>query len=270
MKILLLLVCGIIGLIVVGWLGLQIPSKPFAAFGQRTPPLRIMPLPDDLPAPVARFYRELYGEAIPVIESAVLTGRARMRLKGVSFTARFRFTHEAGRNYRHYIEATWFGLPILKINEHYLDGRSRFELPFGVLDNDANTNQGANLALWAEAIWFPSVFLTDPRVQWEPLDDMTAVLVVPFADQTERLLVRFDPQTGLLTLVESMRYKNPDDPRKILWLNEARAWAEVGGYRLPTVGAVTWLDEGRPWAIFTVEDAIYNVDVRDSVRATGL
>jgi hypothetical protein len=28
-----------------------------------------------------------------------------MRVGGLSFPGRFRFTHEAGRNYRHYIEA---------------------------------------------------------------------------------------------------------------------------------------------------------------------
>ena len=41
-------------------------------------------------------------------------------MAGIAFPARFRFIHEAGRGYRHYIEATVFGLPLMKVNERYL------------------------------------------------------------------------------------------------------------------------------------------------------
>jgi membrane protease YdiL (CAAX protease family) len=94
-----------------------------------------MPLPGGLPAPVERFYRQIYGENVPVITSAVITTRAKLRLPskgGITFPARFRFTHDAGKGYRHYIEATFFGLPLMRVNEHYLDGKSRLETPFGV------------------------------------------------------------------------------------------------------------------------------------------
>jgi len=50
----------------------------------------------------------------------------------------------------------------------------------GTYSNDPNTNQGANLALWAEGGWFPSIWLTDTRVTWEGLDDNTALLRVPY------------------------------------------------------------------------------------------
>jgi hypothetical protein len=261
---------GVIAVFGLGWLGLQIPSRSFPAFPQRTPTLKTIPLPAGLPAPVERFYRQLYGATIPVIESAVLTGRAQMRMKGVSFAARFRFTHDAGKSYRHYIEATWFGWPLLKINERYLDGKSLFELPFGVLDNNANTNQGANLGLWAESIWLPAIWLTDPRVRWEPVDDVTASLIVPFGDQHEYFVVRFDPQTGLLALMESMRYRDPADTAKILWLNKNLAWTTFDGQTTLQTGAAIWLDQGQPWAIFTAEDVIYNVDVQAYLLAKGL
>jgi transposase InsO family protein len=54
---------------------------------------------------VERFYRVIYGHQIPVIESAVISGRAQMRLFGITFPGCFRFTHIAGQDYRHYIEA---------------------------------------------------------------------------------------------------------------------------------------------------------------------
>ncbi len=64
-----------------------------------------------------RFYRAIYGDRIPVIESAVISGRAQLRVFGITFPARFRFTHVAGKDYRHCIEATIFGLSIMKVNE---------------------------------------------------------------------------------------------------------------------------------------------------------
>lgn len=269
MKILLIVIGVPVALILLGWLGLQIKPKPLPDFPQRGGELETQLLPDGLPAPVERFYRELYGEDVPVIESAVLTGRARMRIKGITFPARFRFTHVAGQAYRHYIETTIFGLPLMRVNEYYVDGKSRLELPFGV-EKGPKVDQGANLALWGESMWLPSLFVTDPRVRWEPIDEETALLIVPFGEEEQRFVARFDPETGLMHILESMRYKGADSEDKTLWINEALDWSAVDGHTIPTVGAVTWFDEGTPWAMFTVEDVVYNADVGDYVQAKGL
>jgi hypothetical protein len=256
-------------LLALGWAGLQVKPASFPLYAQGVR-LETTALPQNLPAPVERFYQKIYGDQIPVVNSAVITGRATMRIMSITFPARFRFTHEAGQNYRHFIEATWFGLPIMKVNETYLDGNSRLELPFGVTEHEPKINQAANLGLWSETIWFPAYFLTDTRVHWESVDDVTAFLVVPFAESSERFLVRFDPETGLITMLESMRYREASHERKILWLNDVLEWGKVNGYMLPRRAALTWFDQGRPWANFTVEDVVYNADVKDYVRAKGL
>lgn len=258
----------VMALVVLAWLGLQVQAASFALYPQGTA-LETIPTPKNLPAPVKRFYQEIYGDEIPVIDSAVITGRAKMRVMGITFPARFRFIHQAGQNYRHYIEATWFGFPILKVNESYLEGNSRLELPFSVTENGPKVNQAANLGLWAEAIWFPAYFLSDTRVHWEAIDEVTAVLVVPFEDTQERFIVRFDPETGLLTLLESMRYKDAASTHRTLWLNGAQRWGRVDGYLLPDVAALTWMDEGTPWAIMRVEDVVYNADVSAIIRGRG-
>jgi len=269
MRKLLTIVLGLVaGVAALLYLGLQIKPKPFPAYPEETPTLDTIPLPEGLPAPVERYYRVTLGERVPVITSAVLTGRGPMRIAGITFNGRFRFTHLAGQDYRHYIESTLFGVPIFKVNERYLDGVARLELPVGTTEDEPTINQAANLGLWGESIWLPSVFLTDSRVRWEPISDSAARLIVPFEDGEDSFTVTFDPQSGLIQRLEAMRYKDVDGP-KIRWILEPREWALVQGMLLPVVGAVTWEDEGTPWAVFTVEDAAYNVDVTRTIRARG-
>lgn len=268
MQLIAVLLSVIVALLLLGWLGLQIKPNRFFSFSQRTPEVKTVSLREGLPAPVERFYRQLYGDNVPVIESAVMSGRATLRVSGVTFPGRFRFTHKAGQGYRHYIEATFFGLPLMKINEHFLDGKSRLELPFGISEGP-QVDQGANLALWAESIWFPSLFLTNSRVRWEAIDEDTALLIVPFGENEQNFVVRFDPETGMLQLMESMRYKETASDNKTLWLNQASEWTSINGSKVPAVGAVTWFDDGTPWAVFRVEDVVYNVDVEEYIRANG-
>ncbi len=270
MKIMLIIAAVIAGLGLLACVGLSLRPAPFATHAERTPALRTIPLPSGLPRPVDRFYRKVYGEAVPVIGSVVIHGRATIRpVMRVPLPARFVFIHEAGKAYRHYFEATFFTVPIMKVNEGIADGKSFFEAPVGNTHDDPNTNQGANLALWAEAAWFPAIFLTDPRVRWEAVDDNAALLFVPYEDKMESFVVRFDPETALIDTMEAMRFRAPGDKAKILWITRSERGGTIPGTPLSSVGSATWLDQGKPWATFRLEDVVYNVDVSAYVRGRG-
>lgn len=270
MKIL-LIIPGILAILVLlGWLGLLVKPRPFTSFSGTSSETTTIPLPANLPSPVERFYKTVYGDTIPVIDTVVITGRGKIRPFGIWLPARFVFVHNTGRDYRHYFEATIFGLPLLKVNEGYVDGESFFESPMGSYYDDANTNQGANLALWAEAGWFPSIWVTDPRVRWEAVDSHTALLYVPFEDKVENFVIRFNPQTGLVDAMEAMRYRDPGEGKsKILWITRNEPGDRIEGTPLSASGSATWLDQGRPWAFFALESVRYNVDVSNYIRQRG-
>ncbi len=138
--------------------------------------------------------------------------------------------------------------------------------PLGLSDEGPQIDQAANLSLWAEYTWLPAVLVTDPRVRWEAVDDHTALLHVPFGDEEQVFVARFDPDTGRLRTLESMRYKDSKSVAKTRWINESSNWQTVGGAEIPATGAVTWLDQGKPWAVFTVEEIALNVDVGQMIR----
>jgi hypothetical protein len=86
---------------------------------------------------------------------------------GDHLPSRYRFSHRTGADYRHYIETTLLGAPLLSVDESFVDGKARLELPFRV-SQGPQVDQGANLALWAELVWAPAVWATHPAVRWEP------------------------------------------------------------------------------------------------------
>lgn len=271
MKTILIILCIVAALFILGWLGFHIKPRSFSPYPENTPELKTVPLPAGLPAPVERFYQTVYGDKIPVIETVVIKGRANISPFGIKMPARFLFVHNAGKDYRHYIEATWFGFPLMKVNESYLNGESYFEVPVvGTIVNDPSTTQGANLAVWAEATWFPSIWVTDPRVRWEAVDANTALMFIPFGDQEENFVMRFNPETGLLDSMEAMRYRDSGPTaKKILWITRNVAGQKIDGTQLDAVGDATWLDQGKPWATFTLEEVKYNVDVTEYIRQKG-
>lgn len=238
-------------LIGLSWAGLHVQPAPFPAVAPPPAAPDTIPLPAGLPAPVARYYRVTYGDRVPVITSGVISGRGTMRLFGITFPVRFRFIHAAARNFRAYFEVTAFGLPVMKVNEHYVDGKFRQELPFGVEENEPKNDHSAALRMWGEWVtWLPAMLLTDPQVRWEPIDDTMALLVVPVGAEQERLVVRFDPVTGKVQYFEAMKYKRPTDTTKTLWIN------------------AVWFGD-KPWAVFNIENIATNADVDTSLTAKG-
>jgi hypothetical protein len=254
----------------------------FVAFGLRMQPAQLpeytgptaypvetTPLPTGLPAPVERFYRVAYPDGrLPVYHSAVISGRGTLRLMGVKFPTRYRFIHRAGYDYRHYFESTFYGFPIMKVDEHFLDGRGRMDLPFGVVENDPAVNSAGNQGLWAEMSVYPAAFLTDGRARWEAVDDLTARLYVPWHDGEQFFTVHFDPQTGHMLSMETMRAKDAKSGQ-VMWTAGIDTVPAQNGQTAKVLQSATWADEGTPWLILETENIVFNTDISEYIRKTG-
>ncbi len=248
--------------------GFRQPPAPFPPYTGVSSPVTTAPIPDGLPAPVERYLRLTYGDAVPVYTSAVVSGRGTLRFMGLTMPARLRFTHESGKNYRHYIENTFFGIPIFKVNERYLDGHTLFELPFGVEEDKPGTDSAANQGLWAETVFYPAYLITDPRLRWQAVDEDTARLFVPFKDGEQEFTVEFDQQSGMMTHIETLRYRD-EKSGFLRWWGDNIYGLDQNGDPVLEGFSVTWEDEGTPWLVVKLEDTIFNTDVSQYIRQKG-
>ena len=252
----------------VGWLGLQTEGQGFDVPAGGTRDLGKAALPLSLPEPVVRYAKASAPEGLPVVETALVMGKAKLTFNGLTFPARFKFYHDAGNAYYHHIQLLWFGLPVLPVHERYRDGAAEMALPMGEIVNEPKVNAAALMGLWAEAVWFPTTLLTDPRAHWTATGDQGTTLHVEGMAEEETFIVRFVSESGLMRDLTSLRYKQPGDPHRTLWFNEVLDWGTFNGVRVPSVAQIRWGNDA-PWAKWQVEQVLYNVDVSARLAAFG-
>jgi hypothetical protein len=268
LKILAALLGVAVVLLGVAWAGLQVPAPSFSFPAASRAPGSV-PLPANLPPVVQRYAQVVFGDSVPMVESAVVVGRATIRQNGMALPARLKIYYDASGDYYHYFEVTWFGFPVMTVNERYLDGVSILDLPGEYVENDEKTNHSAIQGFWGEVLaWVPSIVFTDERIRWEVVSDTSARLILPDADAEEMFTVNFDPETGLITDVNAQRYQNSRSVDRIPWYNHILEWGEMNGIPVPVRSQTSWNDEP-PWAEWQIEQVIYNTDVSGRFQQFG-
>ncbi len=251
---------GLAALVALGWAGLRLPPDNLPPPVDTPHDRGTVNVPTDLPAPVRRFYATAYGEQVPRVESLIVYGRARANF-GLWMPLRYRLVHKPGHAFERYMEVTWFGLPVLKAVDRYVDGHGMT----GPLGNEATgpeVDQGANMILWAEAPLMPSLWISDERIRWEAIDDTSARLFFPFGDGEDNITVHFDPESHLVARITALRFRDVESG-KIPWHADFLAWQTHNGVQVPARIAITWEDQGEPWSYWDFEDYYWNVDVSE-------
>lgn len=249
------IIVGIVAvLLIIIWLGFQIEPESFS------------PHPE-IPEPVKRYYEAAAGSVVPEVKSAVVWGKAKLRINGIWMPVRFKAYYIPGQAFLRYIEVTWFGKTVLKVSDSYMNGEGVLKIE-GLLnkrETGEKIDQGQNLAMWGEAVFMPSVFFTDTSTRWEAVDDETVRLVIPSGKQNDSLDFKFDLKTGLISQIWAMRYKGQNE-EKTPWLIDITEWMTAHYVKIPSRFSVTWEDEGSPWSYWTVEDVEYNIEITEIVQ----
>jgi hypothetical protein len=220
-----------LGLIAFGvlWIGFQtVPA------GYDAPDATILPetpaaLPDSLPEAVRRFLHQRREDPLPRLDSAAVRGRGRLKLYGLLVPMRFRASYSADLGLHRVMEATWFGRPILRVEDRWQGGRGSRTLRGWQEAHLTGPDWDRLLerAFWTEAVWLPSVYAT---AAWTPASSRRCRLAAP------ALEARFHARTTRL-----LRLNATEPPP---WSARFGAWRECQGIEVPFI---LWIHQGSRW-----------------------
>jgi hypothetical protein len=258
-----------IGLAVVAALGFRV-RPPRARPVTGGPSTGTVELSHDLPEPVVRYHRALGfdGWHVPAVDTFVLWGRAWMRpAPPLRLPVRFWSAHRVGWSARQRLAVTWYGLPVLRAVDDYVDGHGRMRIGRRAVTGP-EIDQGENLFLWAELLLVPAFAAARQRVRWQSVDTDSALLRVPFGRGSDRLMVRFDPDTGLVSECRALRYRSVGG-EKVGWYVWFERWTHGPGGWYPARISVRWADHRQPWFVLDVDGSATNVAIDADLRAGG-
>ena len=265
LKIVVSIAGSLAALAAIGWLGLQIPPRIVAPINGKSQALGGVRIPENLPAPVIRYLHLALGEHAPRIESAVFWGSAQANF-GVWMPMRFQLYHRVGYDFRREMQITWFGFPVLKALDQYVNGKGLTGL-VGRADTGVRVDQGSNMILFAEGPLYPAIFVTDPRIRWEAIDETSAQLFFPFGAEEDSMTVYFDAQTDLITKMTALRYFGANGEKEP-WRVDFLSWQVVDGMTIPARSAITWEKQGKPWSYWDITGVTWNVDLSTVLTPT--
>ena len=145
------------GLAYILWFGLKILSRPFPPHAEPTRDAGTVAVPDGLPAPVCRHFAALFGGSVTRTDSAVIWGRGKVRTSGLWTPLRFRTHASAGVAFTRRAEITWFGIPIVRSVDSYIEGQGRLAASGIISRSMTGDEMGLSqlMILWTEAVWTP-------------------------------------------------------------------------------------------------------------------
>jgi hypothetical protein len=209
---------------------------------------------DLLPTTVARF-RELAlaGEATTprtvILDTAAWMRRPRLP----RIPLEIRMSHRLGSEFVNDIRIGRGRLSFRFGLDAFIAGRGLMRIGPSI-QTGPSFDQGALIALWAEALNFPGTW-RQPGVRWEPVDATTSTLVVPGPEGEIPIRVGFDPDTGFPAWCEADRYKSSGP--KVRWRGTSSQWRRFpGGVLAPSRFGAAWADEAEPWLDVEVRSVV--------------
>ena len=203
---------------------------------------------EDLPAPVARYFRTVLRDGQPIVRSAVVLQDAEFFINGAwrPLLATQHFTTAPpGFVWDARIEMA----PLLaaSVRDSYIRGRGGMQASmFGVYSivdqaDIPELNAGALQRYLAEVVALPTALLPSTAVSWSARDDRSALATLRDGAVMVSLVFEFDDQ-GLATRITGERFKeNSGTYSRQPWQVQCGDYAERGGMLIPLRCEVAWV-----------------------------
>lgn len=162
-----------------------------------------------------------------------------------------------GESFVNDIRMTWYGRPILNVIDAFAGGHGITKVGRSATVGD-EIDQGANLFLWAEAVFVPSAFRSGSSARTDQLASDQIRLTVPFGSSHDEATVHF--ANGHPSRFSARRHKGVGTS-KIWWHVDYSDWYLSEEIWVPRHLEVKWEDEPRPWLSLEVDGFAANVEV---------
>ena len=218
-----------------------------------------------LPEPVARYRALAEAGSPPAIDTVLIETTAWMRRPRMPrIPLEIRMAHRLGYEFVHDIRIGRGRLSFRFGLDAYVGGHGLMKVGPSV-QTGVEFDQGALIALWGEALGFPSAWETRTDIRWEPGDQHTARLIVQGPEGEIPITVGFDPDTGFPAYCTADRYKATGP--KVGWTGRFSDWRRFdGGVLAPGRFDVQWADEPFPWIEIRTTSVSANAEIDDALR----
>lgn len=223
---------------------------------------------DDLPAPVAAYFRFALKNGEARIRTATIrhTGEFRLNDRWTPFTSIQHFsTCPVGFVWDANMKMTPF--LNIRVRDSYQNGRGAMTAKvlslISMVDahDDPNLDAGSLMRYLAELVWLPTALLPSERLKWTPIDDRRALATLSDGDTTVSLEFRFNERGEINRFFAPARvYSTKGDSKSFHWAGRLWNYQERHGMMIPLEGEVSWqMPEGNePYYKGTIVDVQYD------------
>jgi len=165
-----------------------------------------------------------------------------------------------------FIKMNMSGMPVIGLHA-YSDGKATMRVKiaglFPVVDGKgAEMNQGETVTVFNDMCLLAPATLVDDRIEWEPIDELTAKASFTNEGITISAVLYFNEEGQLINFMSDDRYYSPtgDTYERVRWSTPVSQYKNINGFNLPTYGEAIWNfpDGDFCYAKFYINDIQYN------------
>lgn len=203
---------------------------------------------DDVPAPVQRYFDTVLADGQQHVQSVRLQQHGEFRLGGRDAAWRpleaTQYVTVSPPGFVWDAQIDVFPRIPARVIDMYRRGegtlRARLFSAISVADAGPSPemNSGELVRYLGEAVWYPTALLPANGVEWEGIDDQSAMATLEHEGVSESVVFHFD-ENDEISSVTTERYRQEDDSYAP-WTGYFREYEKRDGIRIPTEAAVEW------------------------------